>query len=90
MIITAQHNQSLLDIAIQEYGDASAAVLMAIENEISIDYVPLPGEKFINGKLIKSNAVATYMKARGINPSTMTEQAQELFQNGLFENGLFK
>lgn len=89
-MITTQHNQSLLDLAIQEYGFAEAAITIAIENDVSVDYVPLPGEEFINGKLVATNAVATYMKARGINPSTMTEQAQRLFDNRLFEKGLFE
>jgi cytochrome c551/c552 len=44
-MITVQHNQSLLDIAIQYYGNAQAAVLLAIVNGIAVSYVPVAGEQ---------------------------------------------
>lgn len=43
MSITTQHNQSFLDIAIQEHGDADAAVLIAIENGVDLSSDLTPG-----------------------------------------------
>jgi hypothetical protein len=53
-MITVQHNQSLLDIAIQEYGSAHAAVLIAIENGLNLSDDLINGREFIEVDLVYS------------------------------------
>lgn len=88
-MITAQHNQSLLDIAIQYYGNAQAAVLLAIVNGKPVSYVALVGER-LHEIDQTPNQVATYFKSRNIIPATQTEIPQQLFENGLFDSDLFE
>lgn len=82
------HNQSLLDIAMQEHGDAIVAVQLALLNEREIDTTPIAGT-LVNTLSLES-PVSQYFKTRNQVLATLNIEYQYLFENGLFENGLFE
>lgn len=47
MPITAQHNQSLQDLAVKYYGDATAAYELAAVNRVAVDVELVPGTELI-------------------------------------------
>lgn len=89
MSIKIAPQQSLLDLAIQEYGNAAAAIQIAIDNDIAVTYVALPGE-VINDTVAPVTQVTRYFASRGTRPVTQETKPQQLFENGLFDNGLFE
>jgi len=88
-LITIQ-NQSLLDIAIEKYGEVSGIFDLALKNEISITSENLPGtiiEVPVNFRL---NEVTNYFYKNSIAIATNEKQTNFLFETGLFETGLFE
>jgi hypothetical protein len=74
-MITAQHNQSLLDIAIQYYGNAQAAVLLAIVNGITVSEELAAGDEL--KELDQSYELATWQELRSeqaVEEQTLTVQ----------------
>lgn len=70
-MITIEHNQSLLDIAIQEYGDVQMAVELAVLNNM-----PLSGELAVGrdivttGLRVVSSSIVENFKRNGVIPAT--------------------
>lgn len=64
MIIVLQ-NQTLLDIAVQEYGNAQAAFDIAVANNIGVTDDLTPGQKlFAPQSNYKNTPIAEYFRAR--------------------------
>ncbi|SNA83445.1 hypothetical protein DK150_550083 [Flavobacterium psychrophilum] len=80
MKITITKNQSLFDVAIQEFGSALAVVDLAFENNLSVTDLLVPGQKIIITKSdYKDNEVFDYFKninkkiATGFQPKKAKE-----------------
>ncbi len=70
-MITVIEDQSLLDIAIQYYGNVCAAFDLAVANKISITDVLVPGQQLIKiAEEFKNKDVLQYYSARAIIPAT--------------------
>lgn len=86
MVIQVQHNQSLIDIAVQEYGSALAVFDLGFANGISITDNLTPGQKITLPKnnLINDD-VANYFAGRGqkIATSISAELLLILNQTGI-------
>ena len=77
MNITAADRQTLLDIALQQYGNAEAAMDLAIANDKSIsqdisagESITLP-ETLQNRRMVKYYDINSIMPATAISPSTI-------------------
>lgn len=67
------HNQTLLDIAIQEYGTATGVFALAVANEMNVTDTPVAGSVLkIPDWDGKDKDVAGYFKSRKIYPATAT------------------
>lgn len=69
--VIAIHNQNLLDIAIQEYGDVRAVFDLALVNDISITELLSPGQELLlpESQFVDGDILA-YYKANNIKPAT--------------------
>jgi hypothetical protein len=74
MSVIVLNNQSLLDIAIQEFGSAAAAYNIAIMNDLNItdnlkagQILELPTVESVGSF---SRPIANYYKSRGLKPAT--------------------
>jgi hypothetical protein len=88
MTIKALQNQSLLDIAIQEFGSAEAAFDIALLNDLSITDELTAGQvleiPFFEKMEFANRPIADYYKNRGLKPATaLSENADE---NGIFDD----
>lgn len=71
MQIKVLHNQTLLDIAIQQYGTAEAAIDLAIENNLSLTESNEVGTPLIaNSKENETRLVAEYFQSKNLKPAT--------------------
>lgn len=91
--VVAHRNQSLLDIAIQEYGSVEAVVDIAMENDLSITDPLTPGQVIlIPGDPIDSDIV-TYYANRNIKPATAISELEQpmsiIFEPGIFAPEIF-
>ena len=71
--VVSIENQWLGDLAIQETGDISAVVKMAVENDISITGKIEPGTILKNPKVV-DQGIADYYRSRNIYPATAMER----------------
>lgn len=93
MTVVVQHNQSLLDIAIQETGTAETVVAIAIANNISVtQLLEVGAEIVIPEDVVGNNEILKYYKKNNIKPVTgkTVSDGEMLFERGLFEAGLFQ
>ena len=68
--------QTLFDIAIQECGNAEAAIALAMSNGLSLTDELVPGIELILSDMIDQD-IATYFKDKNIKPATLlTVQAE--------------
>ena len=71
MQIKILHNQTLLDIAIQQYGSATMAINLAIENNLSLTEVNEVGTPLIAPlKDNETRLIAEYFQNKGLKPAT--------------------
>ncbi|MDR3326900.1 MAG: LysM domain-containing protein [Prevotellaceae bacterium] len=75
MNITALNNQSLFDIAIQEFGSADAAFDIALANDISITQTLETGRVLQLPTAIErfNRPIADYYKNRRLSPATASD-----------------
>lgn len=87
-MIRVQKYQSLLDLALQIYGDARAVFDLAAANDISVTAVLAIGTELVTPESVYSNSrkVAFYA-LNNVQPAT--DKALTLFEEGLFITGLF-
>lgn len=77
-MITVLPNQTLLDIAIQEYGVAEAVFLLAQENRIS------PTDRLNAGMVLKrpdvtmNKEMENYSKANRVSPATLENSRSDI------------
>jgi hypothetical protein len=65
------HNQNLLDIAVQEYGDARAVIELAFNNDVNVtDVLPVGGALNIMDSTYSDSDVLGYYKRKSIKPAT--------------------
>lgn len=69
--IRVKYKQSLLDIAIQHYGSIAEAFVLAVENNLSVTDIIVPGT-IINIPVLEASTpdVQTYYIKKQIKPST--------------------
>lgn len=76
--ILALSNQSLFDIANQEYGSISAAFEIAVLNQMSVTDLPYPGQVLQLPDLEFERDIATYFKGLGIKIATVTRPFEQI------------
>lgn len=95
---TALDGQTLVDLTLQETGTLSGLFELAMANGKSITDVPEPGEKLKRlgdeetGRL-GDGRILNYYKAHDIRPVTrlaMGPESTTLFEDGLYDEGLFE
>lgn len=65
------HNQNLLDVAVQEYGDARAVLDLAFNNDLNVtDVLPTGGALEIADSTYSDSDVLGYYKRKSIKPAT--------------------
>ena len=69
MRVTVLSGQSMLDLAMQVAGDATAAIKMAIKNGVSPTYSPTAGVQLATAPVVNRD-VAAYLSANDIKPAT--------------------
>lgn len=80
MIIKVLHNQTLLDIAIQQYGSATVAIDLAIENNLSLTDTNDVGTPLIAKlKDTDTRIVAEYFKNNRLKPATQLTDEINVF-----------
>lgn len=62
--------QSICDVAIQEMGSCFKLFELALENELSLNDIMLPGRKLIIPQIEKDNDIVNHFKGQGITIST--------------------
>lgn len=86
-MITILYSQSIIDIAIQEYGTAQASFQLAMANGLSITDKLTAGQKLV--ALVKPNYLNTdiqkYYKNKGIQPATAVAGYTEQENGGIGE-----
>ena len=70
MKIVALNNQTLLDIAIQEYGTVEAVFELALANDISVHAEMQVGMKYDIPNSTKNIEILNYYQKQQIKPST--------------------
>lgn len=71
MQITALHNQSFLDIAIQHTGSVYNAFAIAAANGCAVSDSPVSGAKYIIPETVQNdNDVLNYYRSKNIQPAT--------------------
>jgi len=92
--VTVLHNQSLMDIAIQQFGNVEAVVALAVLNDISITADLVAGQILsLEGIAVLDADIVNYYEIKAIKPATAIVDPfmyNTLFAEGLFANGLFK
>ncbi|HUM50493.1 MAG TPA: LysM domain-containing protein [Chitinophagales bacterium] len=69
-IITVKDNQSLLDIAIQEYGTVDNMIAISQANDLSVSSQLEPGQELIIPDNVKDEKTLRYYKENSIIVST--------------------
>jgi len=72
--VIAIANQSLYDIANQEFGSISAAFHIAVLNNMAVTTLPFPGQVLLVPEMVFDRAVATYFKSHEIKIATVTKK----------------
>jgi hypothetical protein len=72
MTITVLHNQSLLDLAVQEYGTAEAVVPLALANGLTVTGLLVAGQQLRGIDVAGDAAIVRYYSANNIKPATAT------------------
>ena len=92
MTIIVQHNQSLLDIAMQETGSVETVTEIADANNLAITQLLVVGQEIIIPEgLVGNSDILNYYNKNNIRPATgQTPIDGSLFEVGLFEPGLFE
>lgn len=72
--VIAIANQSLYDIANQEFGSISAAFQIAVLNAMSVTDLPLPGQVLLLPNMEFEKDIAAYFKNNGIMIATVTQR----------------
>jgi len=67
-------NQSLFDIANQEFGSIDAAFHIAVLNQMSVTDLPRPGQHLLVPELEFQKDIANYFKNAGIKIATVTRK----------------
>lgn len=70
MKVTVLPEQTLSDIAIQEYGDTRAVVLLAQTNAIGITDTLVPGSILEAPEAVYDRAMAEYCRLNKVSPAT--------------------
>jgi len=76
--ISVLEGQSFLDIAMQTTGDASAAILLALQNNLSITYRLSTSAKLTKVDVINKN-ILSYYTTKGIRPATGISKRFKIF-----------
>ena len=77
-MITVLPNQTLLDIAIQEYGVAEAVFLLAQENRISPTERLNAGMVLKRPDVIKNKDMENYCKSNRVSPATLENSQSDI------------
>lgn len=77
-MITVLPNQTLLDIAIQEYGTAEAVFLLAQENRMSPTERLSVGMELKRPDVILNKDMENYCKANRVSPATLENSQSDI------------
>lgn len=77
-MITVLPNQTLLDIAIQEYGTAEAVFLLAQENRMSPTERLVVGMELKRPDVILNKDMENYCKANRVSPATLENSQSDI------------
>lgn len=77
-MITVLNNQTLLDIAIQEYGTVEAVFLLAQENRISPTERLEVGQKLKRPDTIYNREMENYCKGNRVSPATLESTQSDI------------
>lgn len=77
-MITVLPNQTLLDIAMQEYGTAEAVFLLAQENRISPTERLTVGMELKRPDVIWNKDMENYCKANRVSPATLENSQSDI------------
>ena len=91
--ITIQNNQSLLDIAIQEYGNVQAVIDLMTTNNVACTQLLVVGDVYeVPDSDYTNIEIKAYYDKKNIKPATGYNfiPATTLFEAGLFAPGLFE
>lgn len=73
MEVSVLHNQTLLDVSVQEYGTAEGVFVLAVANGMDVTDTPVAGQVLnVPDWEGKDREVAGYFKSRRIYPATAT------------------
>ena len=78
MKVTVLSNQTLLDLAIQQYGSAEAVFILAEENQISPSQDLETGMEIIVPELHVNKDMEVYCKTNHVNPATADSTSSDV------------
>ena len=78
MKVTVLHNQTLLDIAIQQYGSAEAVFILAAENQISPSQDLEAGTEVRVPEIHINKDMESYCKTNHVNPATADSTSSDV------------
>lgn len=78
MNVTVLPNQTLLDIAIQEYGDLAGVFILARDNDISPTEKLTPGMTVSVPDVVINREMQEYCKANNVSPATSETSDSEV------------
>lgn len=78
MNVTLLPNQTLLDIAIQEYGDLAGVFILARDNDISPTEKLTPGMTVSVPDVVINRETQEYCKANNVSPATSETSDSEV------------
>lgn len=70
MKVTVRAGQSLMDVALQEYGALEAVLLLAWENGVSPTEDPAAGAELERPDAVFDRAMERYFRRGGVSPAT--------------------
>lgn len=86
MEVIALNNQSLFDIALQVYGDATGAFMLAKENGLSITADLTPGQVLqYDPTNVINKQVVDYYRVNNIKPATAITEEPTPEDRGIFD-----
>lgn len=74
--VTVKAGQTLADIAIQEYGELSAIVDIALMNELSVTAEPPAGTVLYLPNKIYNKQMADYCRRNDVKPATLKDYGE--------------
>ncbi len=79
----AQHNQNIIDLSLQAYGNTQSLMAMLLANDISLTDTLEAGQELITpASKLKDDSIVQYYQARRIKPATaLTELDQNLTED---------